>query len=253
VILRVLDDVVLFGADTARSRAYLSFLLDAGLRPAACVVLSPPDAPRRAAPAATDLFDNLTPLAEAARKAGVEVVEIAAGDVNAPQAVAALAALSQRVVVFSGPPGALVKAPLFAIGKTFLHAHPGRLPRYRGSTTMYYSLLAEGRIWVSAMILAPEIDRGPVVDVMEADLPEDPAMLDHVFDPVIRARLMVRVLQRYLETGAIEGRPQRETADPAYFVIHPVLKHIALLSRPWGGPGDIPARCPGIGAADSSE
>jgi methionyl-tRNA formyltransferase len=228
--LRRLDDVVLFGADTARSRAYLGLLLDAGLRPAACMVLSPPDAPRRAAPAATDLFDNLTPLAEAARKAGVEVVEIAAGDVNAPHAVAALTACPQRVVIFSGPPGALVKAPLFATGKTFLHAHPGRLPRYRGSTTMYYSLLAEGRIWVTAFILAPEIDRGPVIEVMEADLPDDPTTLDHVFDPVIRARLMVRVLERYLKTGAFQVTDQGKGEEPAYFVIHPVLKHIAMLS-----------------------
>lgn len=95
---------------------------------------------------------------------------------------------------------------------------------------MYYGLLAEGKIWVSALILVPEIDRGPVIDVMEADLPADPALLDHVYDPVFRARLMVRVLERYLATGEFRTVDQDNSEQPAYFVIHPVLKHIAILS-----------------------
>ena len=233
---RVLEDVVLFGVDTARSRAYLSLLLDDGLRPAACVLLVPVNTARPAAPA-TPFFDNVTPLADAARSVGIDVCEVPGNDINSSEAVAALSACPQKLVAFSGPAGALVKAPLFATGKSFLHVHPGKLPQYRGSTTMYYSLLAEERIWVSALLLDPQIDKGPVVEMMEAEVPEDRSLLDQVFDPLIRARLMTRVLARYGETGRLEAKEQEVAQEKTYFVIHPVLKHIAVLSSVGEGAG----------------
>ena len=228
--LRVLDNVVLFGADTARSRAYLGFLLNAGLRPAFCVLLVPPN-PSRSEPVPTDIFDNQSPLAHQVADAGIPAKEVVSGDVNSAAAVAALNACPQGLVVFSGPAGSLVKAPLFATGKTFLHVHPGKVPQYRGSTTMYYSLLAEERIWVSALVLDPRIDQGPVVDVMEAEVPADRSQLDQIYDPVIRARLMVRVLRHYHERGRLDAVAQQAGEERTYFVIHPVLKHIAIQSR----------------------
>jgi methionyl-tRNA formyltransferase len=234
-MIRRLDDVVLFGVDSARSRAYLSLLVQAGLRPAACVVVPSVSGAPCAAPEPTDVFDNLTPLAEAARAAGIAVSLAPEAEINAEATVAALAACPQRVVIFSGPSGGLVGAPLFATGKTFLHVHPGRLPAFRGSTTIYYGLLAEGCIWATAIRLVPDIDRGPVLDAMRAELPADRLLLDRIYDPAIRARLMVRLMKRYAETGELPERPQSsEDEATTYYVIHPVLKHIALLSRSVG-------------------
>ncbi|OEJ69560.1 hypothetical protein [Magnetovibrio blakemorei] len=229
---RILEDVVLFGADTARSRAYLSLLLQNGLSPAYCVLLMPHGAPKPSTPIETELFDNITPLSDSARMAGIAVIEVDSDDINAPEVVNALAGCPQNVVIFSAPAGALVKEPLFATGKCFLHVHPGKLPQYRGSTTMYYSLLAEDKICVSALILNAQIDQGPVVGMMEAEVPADRALLDLVFDPVIRARLLVRVLARYWEVGNFQNLPQIENDARTYFIVHPVLKHIAILSRP---------------------
>lgn len=230
VSMRTLEEVVLFGADTSRSRAYLWHLLNAGLKPAGCVILSPTAVSAGKPPVDTDLFDNRTPLAAAARSAGIKVVSVITDDINSAEAVDALSGWPQRVVLFSGPSGALVKQSLFNTGKTFLHAHPGKLPEYRGSTTMYYSLLAEGKIWVSVLALNPKIDEGPVIDMMEAELPEDLSLLDHVFDPVMRARIMVRVLERFSDSGNLETSSQADGNGRSYFVIHPVLKHLAVLS-----------------------
>lgn len=228
--IRIMDDVVLFGADTIRSRAYLSLLLKNGLCPAMCISLDLPDTPLITTTIKTEAFDNSTPLVEAACAAGIDVIEVQTNDINSTEAVSALASCQQGVVIYSGPAGAMVKPPLFATGKSFIHVHPGKLPQYRGSTTMYYSLLMEEKIWVSALILNPQIDQGPVVDVMESEVPADRGLLDHVFDPLIRAQLMVRVLSGYLDTGQFEGLPQNPDKEQTYFVIHPVLKHIAILS-----------------------
>lgn len=229
--VRVLKDVVLFAADTARSRAYLSLMLQNRMEPAKIILFSPANAGSPGGAEDTSLFDNITPLGLAASRAKIEVIEVSSKDINGPEVARALSLCPQNIVIFSGPAGALVKASLFETGKRFLHIHPGKLPQYRGSTTMYYSLLLEEKIWASALFLDAKIDEGPVVGAMEAVLPEDRRDLDHVFDPVIRARLLINVLERYLSTGKFSIEPQVETDQPPYYVIHPVLKHVAILSN----------------------
>jgi methionyl-tRNA formyltransferase len=229
--LTLLKDVVLFGADTARSRAYFSLLVREGLAPVKCILIESSAGSRSAKkPVKTEYFDNVTPLAEQAKHAGVDVVVVQADDLNAPEVIAEVEKIRESVLIFSGLPGALVKDELFATGKKFLHVHPGRLPQYRGSTTVYYSLLKESKIWVSAILLDPQIDEGPVVGEMEAEVPSDKIELDTVFDPLIRARLMVEVLKGYEGDGEFQVRDQNNREEQTYFVIHPVLKHIALLT-----------------------
>jgi methionyl-tRNA formyltransferase len=144
---------------------------------------------------------------------------------------AALGSLGQSIVIFCGPGGAIGRGPLFATGKRFLHMHPGRLPDYRGSTTIYYSLLSEGRIAVSALFLDPAIDAGPVVAVKEFEPPHDRTLIDHVFDPYIRAQLLVEVLEDYRATGGFAERPQSREEGNTFYIIHPVLKHLAILGK----------------------
>ena len=43
----------------------------------------------------------------------------------------------------------------------FLHIHGGYVPAFKGSTTNYYSLLAEGQLGASAIFLTEDLDSGP--------------------------------------------------------------------------------------------
>jgi len=225
----MLAEVALLGAETGRTRAYIDLLDRVGLAPGRCLLMrGGPAAPAR--PAETDLFDNLTPAAEAARRAGIETTELEAADINAPEVVAQVAALAQTVVLFSGPGGAIVREGLFATRKRFLHAHPGRLPEFRGSTTIYYGLLAEERITVTALLLAPEIDGGPVVGQAAFPPPADRTSIDLAYDPYVRARLIADVLGAYARTGRFEEAAQPEAGAETYHIVHPVLKHLAILA-----------------------
>lgn len=220
----------LLAADSGRSRAYLDMLGRAGLLPRRAVVLHTPavtTAPRRQAH--TTLFDNVTPLPQALARAGVPHVEIAASDINAPEVCAAVAAGDEAYVIFAGPAGAIVRSPLFETGKHFIHVHPGRVPDFRGSTPMYYSLLAEGRMAASAILLAPRIDDGPILAVREFVPPEDRTTIDLAFDPWMRAALLVDVCKAYIQTNQLAPEPQADCGQTAFFVIHPVLKHLAIL------------------------
>jgi methionyl-tRNA formyltransferase len=221
----------LLAADSGRSRAYLDLLGRAGLLPQRAVVVHTPvptTAPRQ--PAQTPLFDNVTPLPKALTGAGVPHVEIVAADINTPEVCAAVAAGDESYVIFAGPAGAIVRAPLFATGKHFIHVHPGRVPEFRGSTPMYYSLLAEGRMAASAILLAPRIDDGPILATREFAPPADRTTIDLEFDPWMRAALLVDVCKAYINTNRLAPEPQVDCGQPAFFVIHPVLKHLAILA-----------------------
>lgn len=213
----MLKNVALLGAETARTRAYLDALRAADLMPKNMVLLR-----RKTDASAHDIVQTAT---------GVNVTLVEAEDVNDPAIVQAIAALPEQVVIFSGPGGAIVRQALFGTGKRFLHVHPGRLPEFRGSTTIYYSLLKENRVQASAILLEEGIDTGPVIGEASFAPPADRTEIDRGYDADIRAKLLVRVLQDYRDTGRFGETPQPPADDPAYYIIHPVLKHLAILAK----------------------
>lgn len=150
-------------------------------------------------------------------------------DPNDGAVVDAVADLEAELLIYSGPGGVILDGELLSAGPRFLHVHAGTLPEYRGSTTVYYSLLAEGICGATAFIMNENIDEGPVVAQETYPPPTDPESLDLFYDPWIRARLLVDVLSGYYESGELPERPQRPDEGETYFIVHPVLKHLALL------------------------
>ncbi len=134
------------------------------------------------------------------------------------------------LVLYSGPSGAILRKRILGFGKTFLHIHPGILPEYRGSTTLYYSLLNDGVCGVTGFVLDRKIDTGPIIVKKLFDPPRDRREIDLLFDPYIRAELASQMLTSYERTGNLSKTPQEPGNGTTYYIIHPVLKHIAILS-----------------------
>ncbi|MEH7525820.1 hypothetical protein V7149_21500, partial [Bacillus sp. JJ1503] len=92
--------------------------------------------------------------------------------------------------------------------------------------------LSEGNFGASAIFLNERIDEGPVLAKKMYDVPINIPDVDYIYDPYIRADLLVEVLSRYKKMGTFQIE---ETKNPyegeTYFIIHPVLKHIAILSE----------------------
>ncbi len=234
--------VVMLAADTARARAYLDLLSAAGCAPDSVVLVALEGA---ALPGAgrvpTPLFDNITPLADALRGRRIPATALDVPRLDAPEVVAALAAVAPATVVIAPPAGILLAPSFFRVeGLRYLHVHPGRLPGHRGSTPMYYQLLEEGRLTATALLLDAGIDTGQVVAEREFDPPADPVALDHAFDPWMRAALLRDVLVAEAGGRAIVGRPQDGPAR-TWYVIHPVLRHVALLNAGAADPAPVPS------------
>jgi methionyl-tRNA formyltransferase len=216
----MLQDVVLLGAETARTEAYLRSMIEHELEPPRIILVhagEPTVLGRR--------------IVDVGRGAGIELRLVAADNMNAPSVVEALDAGAERYAVFSGMPGAIVRRPLFDTGKRFIHVHPGRLPEFRGSTTIYYSLLERGVIDATAIILDEGIDSGPVIGEASFAPPDDLREIDSGYDAQIRATLLVSVLRDYAAKGYFDERAQSESGATNYYIIHPVLKHLAILNK----------------------
>jgi len=110
--------------------------------------------------------------------------------------------------------------------------HPGILPRFRGSTTVYSSLIKEGEVGASAFFMDREIDNGPLI--MQRDFPafENPQAIDCFYDSFMRSQLLKEVLELYLESGGFATQEQSKSEEAeSYYVIHPILKSIAIYRK----------------------
>jgi methionyl-tRNA formyltransferase len=237
--LSLLNGIVFLAAFTARSQAYAQALRQVGLLPEWTLTFGDRNkdlaansysVPRQEA--GFDLFmPNLREsLSVSINEAGWPSRHVPQGNVNDSEVVSQLKALNPKLVIYSGYGGQLVSADTLDCGAPFLHMHAGWLPDYRGSTTVYYSWLEGNDCGVSALLLDPDIDKGPLVARRRYPSPPNGIDVDLIYDNAIRADLLVRVLVDFCDHGKLSLTDQPQDSGETYFVIHPVLKHIALLS-----------------------
>ena len=137
------------------------------------------------------------------------------------------------LVLYSGFGGQIVPADLIDRSPPIIHIHPGQIPQVRGSTTIYYEILEKRACHASAIRINSEIDGGPVL--LNAQYPRPPkgVDIDYVYDNAVRADLLGKFLANYLQgaqplaSRATEGQVCTERI---FYVIHPVLKHLSILS-----------------------
>ena len=139
----------------------------------------------------------------------------------------AIGACQSNVIIYSGYGGVILPKRFFQSKKVFLHAHGGILPKYKGSTTNYYSLLSENFIGASTIIMTENLDTGPILNVVSVKNPTKRDELDHILDAELRAESLVKTIL----DDKINGKIQSLNKNSHYFVIHPVLKHISILQE----------------------
>jgi methionyl-tRNA formyltransferase len=176
-------------------------------------------------------FDLQYGLFDYVRNCGADVKTVSSGDINSIEIRNALESCSAEYIVFTG--GGILGLDILSIGKKFIHVHPGILPEYRGSTCFYYSLLEKGTVAATAFIMEEGIDTGRTIFSAEFRVnykihPEQSLFMDFVLDPYIRAFTLKKVLGIYLGSGTIPTYPQQPSSKPAYYVMHPLLRHIAV-------------------------
>lgn len=240
-----LNEIGMLLASTPRSNAYLQALLRNNLFPVYILLLDDSEgkiAPGQIHPEAlkemmTDMalpidayFDLKISIPDIIRKNNIPCQVSPTCDVNSNWVVEHLTARPEKYFIYSGYGGVILKERLLECGKKFLHLHSGRVPDQRGSTTIYYSILTEDKCFVSALFLDKDIDTGALIKIKSYDKPANGELIDYIYDPYIRSDLLVDVVKDYLKDGRFYTQPQQKEIGETYFIIHPVLKHIAILS-----------------------
>jgi methionyl-tRNA formyltransferase len=179
-------------------------------------------------------FDTQEPILYTLNAHDIPYEFILSDNINDDSVTQRLRVIEEQYLIYSGYGGQLIRPHLFEIGKKFLHVHAGLLPKYRGSTTIYYSMLAEASCGASAIFLTPGIDEGNVVASESFPLPPMGVDVDYIYEPYIRACVLVKALNEYSVRGHFSEKPQSAVNANTFYIIHPVLKHIALLSAKKG-------------------
>lgn len=231
-----LNDVILLAAPTSRSQAYLQTLAARQLLPAQVILMGSEAATSLQTTQERDwhgikLPDLTLSITATCASNNVPLKQIDTNTVNSPLVADTIKQLNPKIVIYSGFGGQIVSREILNLGAAFLHMHSGSLPLYRGSTTLYYALLNNENPSVTAILLDPEIDTGPIIAEKQYPMPIAGIDIDRIYDAAIRADLLSQVMQDYSKNGKLtEIKSQSKSEGHTYYVIHPVLKHIALLS-----------------------
>jgi len=223
-----LSDVAMIAADTSRTRLYFETMIESHLLPSFVLVLKNLDGPLFPGQLAAK-GDTLGSLEGVLERASVSYLQASSSDVNHPDVINMISLRSESVFIYSGFGGVLVGKQLLLTGKRFLHIHGGYLPDYKGSTTNYFSLLEEDRMGASAIFLTEKIDCGPIIRRKRVLPPDNREQIDHVADAELRAEVLIETLRYFRRTGEW-GYSLDNNGGETYYVIHPLLKHIAILA-----------------------
>ena len=240
----------MIAGDTSRSRAYLQALVKNDLLPNYFLVLE--DESDNVSPGQFNTsnsnsgivggievnecwsethFDPTKPVKVLLDELDVSYEVSTSKDINDPKVVETIHRRSETTFIYSGFGGVLLRKNILSTGKFFLHVHGGYLPKYKGSTTNYYSLIVENTFGASSIFINEEIDSGPVLRRRKFPPPANRKKIDHIYDSGARAKVLVETLRNYINFGKWKFELISNSGGETYYIIHPVLKHIAILDK----------------------
>ena len=149
-------------------------------------------------------------------------------DVNSIKVIDEIKKIDEKYIVYSGPGGTILKKDILSLNKEFIHVHPGVLPEFRGSTTIYYSMLFNSTVGCSVIIFQEGIDEGPILYKNSYKILEKKIDFDYVLDPLIRAKTLIE----FFKTKKVIPIQQTKDAKAnTFYIIHPFLKHLSILKH----------------------
>ncbi|WP_440681212.1 formyltransferase family protein [Candidatus Pelagibacter sp. HIMB1623] len=128
-----------------------------------------------------------------------------------------------KINIIATYPGEIVKNKLLLKHK-LLHCHPGDLPEFKGSTTIYYSIILKKKICVTLFELNEEIDNGKILYKKNFNYPKNLNLIEEDFDNQIRAKTLICFLK---SKKKFNYKKTKKKYIP-YYIAHPMVRQIVL-------------------------
>ena len=171
-------------------------------------------------------FDISITVKETLERSNLKYYELDFVDINNSKLIELVKQSKTDIFIFTG--GGILKNQILNAGPKFIHLHPGIVPDYRGSTCFYYSILYENQCGVTAFFMNEKLDTGDIIFQRIFKKPNH-IFVDDIYDSNIRSETLIEILQKGLLLNS-SYKKQDPSIGETYFIIHPVLKHIAILS-----------------------
>ena len=126
-----------------------------------------------------------------------------------------------KINIISTYPGEIIKN-LSLLKYKLLHCHPGNLPMFKGSTTIYYTIILNKRICVTLFEISKKIDCGKILYKKYFNMPKKIISIEKDFDNKIRALTLVDYL---LNNIKYEYYKSKKKYLP-YYIAHPIIRQI---------------------------
>lgn len=133
--------------------------------------------------------------------------------------------LRDKIIIYSGYGGKIIKNRSVLKKKILLHSHTGKLPNYKGSTTIYYSLINERKIFCTTFIMNQNIDKGKILLIKRYPFLKNNKSIDS-YDNKIRAENILAVLNNFNRLN--KNKKIYKDNFSSYYIIHPILRYLAL-------------------------
>ena len=108
--------------------------------------------------------------------------------------------------------------------KKLIHCHPGDLPEFKGSTTIYYSLILKKNIFVTVFEMNSKIDSGLILFKKKFFAPSNIKDIEKNYDNTIRAK----ALNDYLKLNKKKMYKRTKKEPLPYYIAHPIIRQIIL-------------------------
>ena len=163
----------------------------------------------------------------------VNIQNIPSEDPNSTTAHEFLKNDNSDLLIYSGPPGVVLdKITLSKPKNHFLHCHPGLIPTYKGSTTMFYSALIDNNISATLFQMNEEIDNGVVLATVNYHLKNQIDFL--TFESATDSAIRWRVLEKYITNlkNKINSKIQKVEEENTFYICHPIIRSAIYLRSP---------------------
>lgn len=230
-----------------RSKAYLQNLIKNGFMPKKAIVLNDMDVilaehtendklisrdtKQKFIRKLNDLdieFDEKEHILKTLENYSIEYSIVDSLDINSKEVIREVEKIDEEYIIYSGPGGTILRKEILSKGKKFIHVHPGWLPKFRGSTTIYYSMLHDSTVGCSVILFEEGIDEGPVLYKNNYKIKEKNIDFDYVLDPLVRTKTLLEFFKQN------NIKPQTQNHDDnanIFYIIHPLLKHISIINH----------------------
>lgn len=129
-----------------------------------------------------------------------------------------------KYILYSGYSAEIIKSKKLLL-KPLIHCHPGLLPKFRGSTVIYYSYIAEKKIYVSIFKMSKHIDKGKILFTKKFSPPKNLSMIENLYDNQIRSKALVSFILKKSKVSLTK----RDTGNTSfYYIAHPIIRNILL-------------------------